>query len=122
MYGVLSTENLLLADNDWAQRLGALGLATSTGHASRQNMARLPHTSASPSLKALKPDLWWIQKLLESLELFQSEHKTGGQLHSVSAAHGDLSSCVLGLSTLLAKIELAVLFSRWFRKVGCLET
>lgn len=60
-------------------------------------MARLTHTSASPSLKALKPDLWWIQKLLESLELFQSEHKMRGQLHSVSAAHGDLSSYLLGL-------------------------
>lgn len=46
-------------------------------------------------MKALKPDLWWIQKLLESLELFQSEHKMGGQLHSVSAAH--LSSYLLGL-------------------------
>lgn len=114
-------KNLLLADHNWAQRLGAFGLATSTGHASRQNMAHLPHTSASSSsLKALKPDLWWIQKLLESLELFQSEHKAGGQLHPVSAAREDLNSCLLGLHV-VGQNRASCFVSRWFCKVACLE-
>lgn len=72
-------------------------------------MAHVLHTEASPSLKALKPDFLWIQKLLKSLELIQTEQKTG-QFHPVSAACEDFKTPASWVSMLLVRIELAVLF------------
>lgn len=61
-------------------------------------------------------DFLWLQKLSESLELFQTE-----QLRPVSAAHEDLNSSFLGLRV-AGQNRASSFVSRWFCKVGCLET
>lgn len=113
------TATLLLTDNGWAQRFGALSFTTSKRHASKQNVTHVPHMGASPSSsKALEPDY------CVATEAWQASHafRLDAQLEDDSHMHhypASAAPAILGViqvvaaswaSRLLTRLELAVLF------------